>query len=101
MVSLGLSKKIYVKIRRKRKNIFEDTQKMPQLRSTAIPRCQKTKEGEMMDLGPAKDPTQGRNFVHYDLPKQHYIINKMTHVSPLAMECLCLTAMLPTLPSKQ
>ena len=41
-----------------------------------------------IDLGPAIDLHAFVSYVysiHYDLLKQHYIRNKMTYVSPLAM----------------
>ena len=41
-----------------------------------------------MDLGRAIDPLPHPprgNFVHYNFLELHYIRNKMTHVSPLAM----------------
>ena len=50
---------------------------------------------------PYPPPPLRGNFVHYNFLKLHYIRNKMTHVSPLAMGRLRVTAMLPTLPSKQ
>ena len=39
-----------------------------------------------LDLGSVIDPLPARgNFVHYNFLKLHYIRNKMTHVSPLAL----------------
>ena len=52
-------------------------------------RRKKKRQTEEVDLELAIDPLTPRgSFVHYDFLKQHYIRNKMTHVSPLYVGAL-------------